>query len=40
MFQTEFIEKTKTYILFSITSSKNRAGYEIMWKNKVEPDRP
>jgi len=32
--------KTYSYNLFSITSSKNRAVYQIMWKNMVEPDRP
>ena len=39
MFQTKVVEKTKTYILFSINSSKNRTVYETMWKNMVQPDR-
>ena len=39
MLQTKVAEKAKTYILFSRTSSKNLAVYEIMWKNIVEPDR-
>jgi hypothetical protein len=30
------VEKIKTHILFP----ENRAFYEIMWKNIVEPDRP
>jgi hypothetical protein len=40
MFQTRFVEKIKTHILCSITFFENRAVYEIMWKNMVEPDRP
>jgi len=44
MYQTKFVEKMKTNILGSITSppppKKNRAVYEIMWKNIVQPDRP
>jgi len=40
MFQTE-LEKIKTRILCSVTifSPENRALYEIMWKNIVEPGR-
>jgi hypothetical protein len=34
------VEKIKTQILRSITFSENRAVYEILWKNMVEPDRP
>ena len=34
------MEKIKTQILRSINFSENRAVYEIMWKNMVEPDRP
>ena len=30
----------KGHILFSITFSENRAVYEKMWKNMVQPDRP
>jgi hypothetical protein len=32
-------EKIKTRVLFTITFSENRAVYEVMWKNMVEPDR-
>jgi hypothetical protein len=45
MFQTEFVEKIKTHILCSIITPppfpfpENRAAYEIMWKNMVQPDR-
>jgi len=40
MFQTIFVEKIKTYILYSITFfSENRAVYEKMWKNIVERGR-
>jgi hypothetical protein len=34
------VEKIKTHSLCSITFFANRAVYEIMWKNMVEPDRP
>jgi hypothetical protein len=38
MFQTKVLEKIKTRILYSTTSfSDNRAVYEIMWKNIMEP---
>jgi hypothetical protein len=37
MSQTEVVEKIKTHILCSITFVKNRAVYEIKWKNIVEP---
>jgi hypothetical protein len=42
MFQTNAVEKIKTHILWTKTflSSKNRAFYEIMWKNIVERGRP
>jgi len=40
MFQTKFVEKFKTHILYSVTPPGNRAVYEIMWKYTVEPDRP
>jgi uncharacterized Fe-S cluster-containing MiaB family protein len=40
MFQTKVVEKIKIYILCSIPFfSENRAIYEIIWKNVVEPDR-
>jgi len=35
------VEKIKTRILCSTAFlSENHAGYEIMWKNMVQPDRP
>jgi hypothetical protein len=40
MFQTKVVEKIKKHILCSVAFSKNRAVYEIMWKNMVEPDGP
>jgi hypothetical protein len=41
MFQTQFVEKIETHILCSITFFfENRAVYEIMWKNVVQPERP
>ena len=40
MFQTKFVEKITTYILCWTTFSENRAVYEIMSKNMVEPERP
>jgi hypothetical protein len=39
MLETEVVEKIKTRFLFHFFSE-NRAVYEIMWKNIVEPDRP
>jgi len=37
MFQTKVVEKIKTHLLWAITFGfKNRAFYEIMWKNTVE----
>jgi len=40
MFQTKVAEKIKTHILYQVTSFKNRAIYQIMWKNTVDTDRP
>jgi hypothetical protein len=42
MFQIKFVQKIKTYILRSVTffSPENRAIYEIMSKNVMEPERP
>jgi len=40
VFQTKVVEKIKTLIVYPITFSENRAVYEIMWKNVVEPERP
>jgi len=40
MFQTKFVEKIKTHVLYSKNpSSENRGVYETKWKNSVEPDR-
>jgi hypothetical protein len=39
VFQTKAVEKIKTHLLLSVTFSKNRAVYEIIWKDSVEPDR-
>ena len=36
MFQTKVVETIKTHILCSIAFFKNRATYEVMWKNIVE----
>jgi hypothetical protein len=33
------VDKIKTHVSCSITFSKNRVVYEIMWKNMVEPDK-
>jgi hypothetical protein len=38
MFQIKVAEKMKIHILCPITFSKNRAVYEIMSKNVVEPE--
>ena len=40
MFETNFVEKIKTHVLCSITFVENRAVYEIMLKNLLQPDRP
>jgi hypothetical protein len=41
MFLTNFVEKFNTHILYSVTFFfKNRAVYEIMWENTVEPGMP
>jgi hypothetical protein len=41
MFQTNVVEKIKTHIFIQqIVISENRAVYEIVLKNNVEPDRP
>jgi hypothetical protein len=39
MFQTKVVEKIKTLILYSVTFFENRAVYELMWKNSVDPKR-
>jgi hypothetical protein len=40
MFQTEVVEKIKTHLSNSITSSENSVIYAMIWKNMVGPDRP
>ena len=40
MLPIQFAEKTKTQILCSMLFFFNRAGYEVVWENTVEPDRP
>jgi len=41
MFPTKVVQKVKTHILHSVTFfPENRAAYEIVWKNMVQPDRP
>jgi hypothetical protein len=38
MFRIKVVQKIKTHISCSVTFSNNRAVYEIMWKNMVQPD--
>jgi len=40
MFWAKIVEKIETKFLCSIIFFKNRAVYEIMWKNILQPDRP
>jgi hypothetical protein len=40
MFQARVVETTETHIFYGVTLFENRAVYEIMWKNMVEPVRP
>ena len=41
MFQTKVVEKIKIHFVFSnFFFLENRAVYEIMWKNAVQPDMP
>jgi hypothetical protein len=42
MFQIKTVEKIKKHILFSVTFFflENRAVYQIMWKNRVQPGIP
>jgi len=43
MFQTKVLKKVTKHLVCSITvffSPENRAVYEVMWKNIVEPDGP
>ena len=37
MFQTKFVEKIKTHILYTVTFFENHAFYEITWKNILQP---
>jgi len=39
MFHTKVVEKIKAQFS-NFFFSENRAVYEIMWKNNVQPDRP
>jgi hypothetical protein len=36
----EVCRHNHTHILYSVTLSENRAVYEVIWQNMVEPDRP
>jgi len=36
----EICRHRHTHILYSVTLSENRAVYEIIWQNMVQPDRP
>ena len=40
MFQIKFVEKIKTHFMFINPFPENRAIYEIMWKNMIDPDMP
>ena len=40
MFHTNILEEISTHILCSVKFSENRTCYEVMWKNKVQRDRP
>jgi hypothetical protein len=40
MFQTKVVEKIETHFVFNKFLPENRAVYEIIWKNTVEPSRP
>jgi hypothetical protein len=40
MFQTKFVEKIKNTHFYLVFFYLNRAVYEIMWKNTVQPGRP
>ena len=35
----QIVEKIKTYFVFNNFFPENRAVYEVMWKNMVQPDR-
>ena len=40
MFHTKATEKIRAHIFCSVMIFANRAVYDVMWKNMVEPDRP
>ena len=40
MFQVNVVEEIETRLLCAVTFLENRAVYEIMWKNTVDPGRP
>jgi hypothetical protein len=40
MFQTRVVENIKIHILWSVTFPENRAVYEILSKNVMEPEGP
>ena len=40
MFQTNLVEEIKTHFMFNNIFPENRAVYEMVWKNMVQPDRP
>jgi hypothetical protein len=40
MFQTVIIENIKTHFVIHKILPQNRAVYEMMWKNMVQPYRP
>jgi hypothetical protein len=37
--QTKLVNKIETHVSPSTALSESRAGYEIMWKNMVQPER-
>ena len=39
IFRESVVEKIKTNIWYSVTSFEDRALYEIMWRNMVEPEK-
>ena len=39
MFQTKVVEKIRNTVVQGVPSE-DRAVYEIMWENMVEPERP
>ena len=40
MLQRKDVKKIKTYFVCNSIFFENRAVYEIIWKNAVQPDRP